>query len=75
MTTYSVGGGDVRRTQVTGAGCSLGALIANAEDRITAVVAAHAVYAEAAVRASGARGTGSFATAFLDELSLIDPAA
>jgi hydroxyethylthiazole kinase len=77
-TTYSVGGGDIRLTQVTGAGCSLGALIAamlaNAEDRITAVVAAHAVYAEAAKRASGARGTGSFATAFVDELSLIDPA-
>ena len=76
-TTYSVSGGDIRLTQVTGAGCSLGALIAamlaNAEDRITAVVAAHAVYAEAAKRASGARGTASFATAFLDELSLIDP--
>ncbi len=78
-TTYSVGGGDVRLTQVTGAGCSLGALtaalLANAADRVIAVVAAHAVYAEAAQRASGARGTGSFALAFLDELSLLDPAA
>jgi len=77
--TIAVGGGDVRLTQVTGAGCSLGALIAgflaNAADPLTAVAAAHAAYAEAAGRASGATGTGSFATAFLDQLSLLDPAA
>ncbi|RWR04906.1 hydroxyethylthiazole kinase [Paenirhodobacter populi] len=77
-TTVSVGGGDARLTQVTGAGCALGALIsgllAGAEDRLTAVVAAHAIYARAAERASAAKGTGSFAVAFLDQLSLIDPA-
>ncbi|MAC77295.1 MAG: hydroxyethylthiazole kinase [Rhodobacteraceae bacterium] len=75
--TYAVGGGDERLTQVTGAGCSLGALmagmLANAEDPIMAVVAAHAVYAEAANRAKSAVGTGSFAVSFLDHLSLIDP--
>ncbi|MGN0932968.1 hydroxyethylthiazole kinase [Falsigemmobacter intermedius] len=74
----AVPGGDARLTQVTGAGCSLGALmsgmLAGAEDRLSAVAAAHAVYARAAERAAGARGTGSFAIRFLDELSLIDPA-
>lgn len=76
-TTFAVGGGDVRLTQVTGAGCSLGALIsaflAGSDNPLQSVVAAHALYARAAERASGARGTGSFATAFLDELSLISP--
>jgi hydroxyethylthiazole kinase len=72
----AIPGGDVRLTQVTGAGCALGALIAamlaaNA-DPVLAACAAHAVYAVAAERAAGARGTGSFALAFLDELSLLD---
>lgn len=75
--TYAVGGGDVRLTQVTGAGCSLGALmaamLAGAQDRMMAVAAAHAVYAEAAERAQTAVGTGSFAVAFLDQLSLLNP--
>lgn len=74
--TVSVAGGDARLTQVTGAGCSLGALIAAAlsspTDPLTAVAAAHAFYAEASQRASGAQGTGSFAVAFLDTLSLLD---
>lgn len=77
--TIAVGGGDARLTLVTGAGCALGGLIAamlaKAEDRLTAVAAAHAVYAVAAERASGAVGTGSFAVQFLDQLSLLDPAA
>lgn len=77
-TVYAVKGGDIRLTQVTGAGCSLGALIAallaNAEDPLQAAAAAHAVYAVAAERASAAVGTASFATAFVDQLSLLDPA-
>jgi hydroxyethylthiazole kinase len=77
-TTIAVGGGDARLTQVTGAGCALGALIAgllaNAEDRLTAVAAAHALFAEASERAAGVVGAGSFAVQFLDHLSLIDPA-
>ncbi|MFF5306648.1 hydroxyethylthiazole kinase [Streptomyces sp. NPDC013161] len=74
--TVAVPGGDVRLTQVTGAGCSLGALIAGAlavvPDALTATAVAHAAYAVAAERA-GARttGTGSFAVALLDELSLL----
>lgn len=77
-TVYAVKGGDIRLTQVTGAGCSLGALIAallaNAEDPLLAAAAAHALYAIAAERASGASGTASFATAFVDQLSLLNPA-
>ena len=74
--TVAVPGGDVRLTQVTGAGCSLGALCAGAaavQDPFTAAKVAHAAFAEAAERA-GARtkGTGSFAVALVDELSLLN---
>ena len=74
--TVSVPGGDRRLTQVTGAGCSLGALCAAAaaaiENPFLAATVAHAAVAVAAERA-GARstGTGSFAVALLDELSLL----
>ncbi len=72
----AVPGGDVRLTQVTGAGCSLGALIAALlaanEAKLLATCAAHAIYAVAAERAAGARGTGAFAAALVDELSLLD---
>jgi hydroxyethylthiazole kinase len=76
-TILAIPGGDARLTQVTGAGCALGALIAallaaNA-DPLLAAAAAHAIYAEAAARAAGARGTGSFGLAFVDEVSLLDP--
>lgn len=71
-------GGDVRLTKVTGAGCSLGALIAaflpSSQSPLEAATAAHAVYAVAAERAGKtAYGTASFATAFVDELSRLDP--
>jgi hydroxyethylthiazole kinase len=71
--TVAVPGGDARLALVTGAGCSLGALCAAAAaclDPFTAACVAHAAFAEAGERA-GARttGTGSFAVAFLDELS------
>jgi hydroxyethylthiazole kinase len=73
----AVPGGDVRLTQVTGAGCGLGALIAALlavnEARLTAASAAHAIYAVAAERAAGARGTAAFAASLVDELSLLDP--
>ncbi|WP_416414510.1 hydroxyethylthiazole kinase [Pantoea sp. App145] len=75
--TFLVEGGDARLTQVTGAGCSLGALsaalLSASDDSLTAVTVAHVIYAEASGRASDARGTGSFAVRFLDELSLLDP--
>jgi hydroxyethylthiazole kinase len=73
---FAIPGGDVRLTQVTGAGCSLGALIAAVlavtRDKLLATCAAHAFYATAAERAGAhTRGTGSFATALVDELSLL----
>jgi len=74
----AIPGGDVRLTQVTGAGCGLGALIAALlaanSDTLMATCAAHAIYAVAAERAAGARGTGSFGLALVDQLSLLDPA-
>ncbi len=76
--TFAVPGGDKRLTQLTGAGCGLGALIAAllaaGNPPLAATCAAHAIYAVAAERA-GARtqGTASFGTAFVDELSLLDP--
>lgn len=78
-TLLAVSGGDLRLTRVTDAGCALAALIAgllaNARSPLEATAAAHAIYKIAAQRAASARGTGSFAVAFVDELSLLDPAA
>lgn len=71
-----VPGGDARLTRVTGAGCALGALTAAAVfatgDALQGAVVSHAAYAAAAERA-GARtqGTGAFAVALVDELSLL----
>jgi hydroxyethylthiazole kinase len=75
----AVGGGDKRLTQLTGAGCSLGALIAamlaTGKSPLDATAAAHAVYAVAAERAGAdTKGTSSFGIAFVDHLSLLDPA-
>jgi hydroxyethylthiazole kinase len=71
-----VAGGDAMMTRVTGTGCALGAVIAAFLGAgcppLRAATAASAVFAWAGERAIGqARGPGSFATAFLDELSLI----
>ena len=71
--TVAVEGGSDFMPRVTGTGCSLGAVNAAflaVADPFEAAVAAHVVYAEAGQRA-GARssGTGSFAVAFVDELS------
>lgn len=79
-TVVTVSGGHVNLTKVTGAGCSLGALVAAfaavVPDRLQAAVSAHAVLAVAAERAAAvAPGTGSFAVALLDQLSLLDAAA
>lgn len=75
---FAIPGGDVRLTQVTGAGCSLGALVAAmlaaVASPIEATCVAHALYAVAAERAGAAtRGTGSFGVALVDHLSLLDP--
>ena len=66
-------------TRVTGVGCSLGALMAGfaaaVEDPLVAAVAATAMLTVSADRAVPAsRGPGGFASALLDELSLLTPA-
>ncbi|GAA3640325.1 hydroxyethylthiazole kinase [Kineosporia mesophila] len=72
----AVPGGHRWLTKVTGAGCSLGALVATflapGTDPLRATVAAHAALAVAAERAvEHARGTGTFAAAVLDELTVL----
>jgi hydroxyethylthiazole kinase len=72
----AVPGGHPHLARVTGAGCSLGGLVAAftavVPDLLRAAVAAHAAVAVAAERAAATtRGTGSFAVALVDELSLL----
>ncbi|EIE00348.1 hydroxyethylthiazole kinase [Leptospira licerasiae] len=72
--TISVPGGHILMTKVTGVGCSLGALIASflgiQKDPLRAAASASAVFAIAGSKAAErSSGTGSFAVAFLDELS------
>jgi len=72
--TIMVPGGHEIMTRVTGTGCSLGALIAAllpvTESPLRASTAASVLFAEAGHRAQKeSRGTGSFAVAFLDQLS------
>ncbi|GAA13788.1 hydroxyethylthiazole kinase [Gordonia alkanivorans NBRC 16433] len=71
----AVPGGDAKMPQVTGTGCSLGALSAAfcaVVDPFTAAAAAHVAFATAGERAGErATGTASFAIAFVDELSLL----
>lgn len=71
-----VPGGDVMMTKVTGVGCALGALMAallgTRTTPLRAATAASAIFAAAGERAArNVRGPGSFAVAFLDELSRI----
>jgi len=75
--TVRVSGGDELLTRTTGAGCSLGALVAAycavADDPLLAAVAAHAHVAEAAERAAvQAKRPGSFVVSWVDELDAAD---
>lgn len=75
-----VANGHPRLTQVTGVGCSLGALIAAfcsvVDDALVAATAATAVLTVAAdVAAARTAGPGSFAAALLDELAALTPAS
>ena len=75
-TVAAVPGGHVLMTRVTGIGCALGAVLAAfaaiAETPLRAAVSASAVFGTAGARAgSRAQHPGSFAVAFLDELSAI----
>lgn len=72
----SIPGGHEIMTKVTGTGCTLGALIASflpvTESALRAATAASVLFATAGERAfKEAKGTGSFAVAFLDQLSTI----
>ena len=65
-------------TGITGGGCALGAvcagMLAITDDPFEAAIAAHGMYGLAAEKALAlSRGPGSFASAFLDELSLFAP--
>jgi len=71
-----VPGGHEIMTKVTGTGCTLGALMAAllpiSETALGAAASASVIYAVAGERAAKlSRGTGSFAVAFLDELSTL----
>ncbi len=75
-TVVSVPGGHEIMTKVTGTGCSLGAVIAAflpaTGNPLRAATAASVIYAAAGEHAAKtASGTGSFAVAFLDQLSTI----
>ena len=75
--TLRVSGGHVLLTRTTGAGCSLGALVAAyaavEDDPLVAAAAAHVHVAIAAERAAArAARPGSFATAWIDELDAVD---
>jgi hydroxyethylthiazole kinase len=75
--TVRVSGGHPLLTRTTGAGCSLGALVAAyaavAEDPLVAAVAAHVHVAVAAERAAAQGvGPGTFAIRWLDELDAVD---
>ncbi|WP_226337247.1 hydroxyethylthiazole kinase [Arthrobacter sp. UM1] len=75
--TLRIEGGSELLTRVTGAGCSLGALmaaclaVAPALEAAAAASAAYAVASERAERQS--RGPGSFAVALLDEIAALRP--
>lgn len=69
----SVPGGDKIMTQVTGSGCSLGALMASllavCDTPLRAATTASAIFATCGEKAiKKAQGPGSFAVAFIDEL-------
>lgn len=79
-TSVLVAAGSEMLTTVTGAGCTLGALVAalcapvEADSRLAAVAAAHLGYGIAAERAAeDAPGPGSFAVRLIDELSRLRP--
>lgn len=80
--SYSLTGGSAMMESITGAGCSLGgvmAVFAAVTDDLTAALASSVFYKAASEKAafsgsSGGVGTFSFQTAFVDYLSLLTPA-
>ncbi|OCG45278.1 hydroxyethylthiazole kinase [Gilliamella sp. Choc5-1] len=72
-TTYSITGGDVALTKVTGTGCSLSAMvaafIANSPDPLQATASACLMMKKAGELANKQQGLGTFAVSILDQLS------
>ena len=70
---YSIVGGDIALTRVTGTGCSLSAMvaafIATTSDRLTATATACFMMKKAGQLANKQQGLGSFAIAVIDHLS------
>jgi hydroxyethylthiazole kinase len=73
---YNITGGSAMLKSITGAGCSLGGLMAvfaAVTDKITAALASSVAYKWASEKAAKENpGTASFQTAFVDNISLID---
>lgn len=71
---YSIVGGDIALTQVTGTGCSLSAivaaLIASSEDHLKATASACFMMKKAGEFANKQQGLGTFAMSIIDQLSL-----
>ena len=71
---YSIVGGDIALTKVTGTGCSLSAMvaafIATTSDRLTATASACFMMKKAGELANKQSGLGTFAMAMIDQLSL-----
>ncbi|KES17664.1 Hydroxyethylthiazole kinase, sugar kinase family [Gilliamella apicola SCGC AB-598-I20] len=73
---YSIVGGDIALTRVTGTGCSLSAMvaafIAASKDRLAATASACFMMKKAGELANKQSGLGSFAMAIIDQLSLFN---
>jgi len=73
---YKITGGSEMLKSVTGAGCSLGGLIAvfaAVTDNLTSALAASLIYKWASEKARTPKiGTASFQTSFIDNISLLD---
>ncbi len=75
--TLTISGGHPFMTRVTGVGCALNAVIAayiaGTRDPLLATTAALSVFAQCGAEAAqNAKGTGSFAVAFLDALTQVE---
>ncbi|OCG58493.1 hydroxyethylthiazole kinase [Gilliamella sp. Nev5-1] len=73
---YSITGGDIALTKVTGTGCALSAMvaafIANSSDPLSATASACFMMKKAGQLANKQQGLGTFAVSLLDQLSLFN---
>lgn len=75
--TYSITGGDIALTKVTGTGCSLSAMvaafIANSPDPLSATACACFMMKKVGELANKQQGLGTFSISLLDQLSTFNP--